>query len=486
MDTILNRAETSLAKVLAKATLLVTPKENEARALSATASKVLGNLERCLREAAVKPEVRLGGSYAKGTWLPSSADIDFFLLYPPDYPREKLETEAISISKQAVARYKTKLRFAEHPYLEAFVGRARVNLVPCYKVERGEWKSAADRSPFHTEYIEHHFDDKLKTETRLLKKFVKGAGVYGAEVKVHGFSGYVCEVLILKFGNFPNVLKELSSIKQPGQVISTESYDKDFVSSFTSPLIILDPVDSHRNLGSAISMENVAKLILQCRKFLARPSLNFFFEDAKRKPSVGKRTPNRELLQRTLVISFKTDPRSVDILWGQLYRSLESLARQMKLWGFEILRMRASSNEMNRVSAFLFLFLETEISKYNLRSGPEVFRAEDLSKYMQKNEKRALAFWLNSEGRVESLFERERGTNDIFKLVRKTLGDPKMLDSLGLSKAIREELRRSFAVHEGLSVFRNRSKENVWLRKDLIELVSEDEVLRNATTATPA
>ncbi len=215
------------------------------------------------------------------------------------------------------------MRFAEHPYVEAFVQGVRVNLVPCYKTAKGEWQSAADRSPFHTEYIRSKFDEKLRLETRLLKKFVKCTGVYGAEVKVQGFSGYVCEVLALKYGSLQNVLGNISD-SRPGQVISLEgeSYDKDVVSSYRSSLVILDPVDQTRNLGSAISTENVAKLILRSRKFLARPSLYYFSE--KLATTSSRRIPQKDhhdLLSRTIVISFQTEKRSVDILWGQSRRA---------------------------------------------------------------------------------------------------------------------------------------------------------------------
>ena len=76
------------------------------------------------------------------------------------------------------------MRYSEHPYVEAFVDTIRINVVPCYDVERGNWKSAADRSPFHTEFIKESFDEEKRLETRLLKKFMKTIGVYGAEIRI--------------------------------------------------------------------------------------------------------------------------------------------------------------------------------------------------------------------------------------------------------------------------------------------------------------
>ena len=456
--------------VLAKAVRIVTPSEKEVQRLSFIADDVKKRLQRSFDKLEVKPEIRLGGSYAKGTWLPGTADIDFFLLYPVEYSREKLETEAIGAAKAAVKGYRTNLRFAEHPYVETFVDEARVNLVPCYKVKSGEWQSAADRSPFHTEYIQKHFDDKLRQETRLLKKFVRTTGVYGAEVKVHGFSGYVCEVLTLKLGSFQSVLSRLSNVKG-GDVLAIEAYDEDFVRSFKSSIIILDPVDSTRNLGTAISTENLSKLILQSRNFLARPSLAFFEKSGRG----GGKKPSKDLLQRILVISFKTGPRSVDVLWGQLYKSLDSLVGKIEFCGFEVLRKRASSNEIDQ-SAFIFLLRESKISKYQLRKGPDVFRGEDFEKYLEKNQKRATVSWLDSEGRVESLFEKEKDANDIFKLMKAVLKNKKTLDSLGLSKAIREEIT-GFTIQSGAEVIGKSSRNTLWLRNDVISLTHEDEIL---------
>ena len=57
---------------------------------------------------------------------------------------------------------------------------------------------AADKSPFHTEYVTNKLDEEKRDQVRLLKKFLKSLGIYGAEIAKNGFSGYVTEVLILK------------------------------------------------------------------------------------------------------------------------------------------------------------------------------------------------------------------------------------------------------------------------------------------------
>ena len=48
-------------------------------------------------------------------------------------------------------KYSPYVRYSEHPYVEAKIKNTKINVVPFYDVKIGEWKSAADRSPFHQE-----------------------------------------------------------------------------------------------------------------------------------------------------------------------------------------------------------------------------------------------------------------------------------------------------------------------------------------------
>jgi tRNA nucleotidyltransferase (CCA-adding enzyme) len=448
-----------LSKVIERAAKLVTPGSAEVKKLEVVAGKVMSRLEAALKKMSPRPEINLGGSYARGTWLKGSLDIDYFVLYPPDYPREKLETEAISTAKRALEGYEINLRYAEHPYVEGFVDNVRVNLVPCYKVALGEWKSAADRSPYHTKYITSKLYDRLKLDARLFKKFVKASEVYGAEVKVQGFSGYVCEVLVLKFGSFQSTLEELARLKS-SQVISIEPYDKDLTALFKGPLIILDPVDTTRNLGAAISARNVARLVFQARRFIANPKLSFFVEKKS-----AKGIASRELLSRTIIVTFKNDKRSPDILWGQLRKSAASISNKLESMGFDVLRWSVSSDDVSR-SAFMFLFSETKIGSIYARRGPEYFREEEVGNYLSKNRKRALATWIGEDGKIESVFHREFiDTRDALKNMLS-----KKLDSAGLSEEVKREVSKKFRISSGSSLVGRKD----WLGRAVFSLVTEE------------
>jgi tRNA nucleotidyltransferase (CCA-adding enzyme) len=457
--------------VVKQATKLVTPTKVEEETLRRVSEQVISLLEDAFEKAnaETRPEISVGGSYAKGTWLRDEADIDYFLRYPVDYPREKLEGEAIEIASRAVKRFEVNMRFAEHPYVEAFVEKTRINLVPCYKVAKGEWQSAADRSPFHTEYVRSHVDSKLRLEIRLLKKFVKGAQVYGAEVRTQGFSGYVCEVLVLKYGSFEGALNAISNVSKR-EVISIEPYDNELAASFQSALVILDPIDTTRNLGTAISGENAARLILRGRSFLSKPGVGYFSEPRR----VGKETSIREeLLDRALVLTFRNGERSPDILWGQLRKSTVAISKRLELMGFEVLRGMPLSDDGRR-SALVFLLHESKISKFQVRKGPEVYRRKDSDQYLTKNRGRFKLSWIAEDGRINSIFERDANSTDAFLGLKDLLSNRKKAGTIGLSRAIQGEIGRGFALKSGSEVLVNRDKPNEWLRDGVSSIIQSE------------
>ena len=81
-----------------------------------------------------------------------------------------------------------------------------IDLVPCYPYTQGAGlQSAVDRTPAHNEYVISSIDGR-EDEVLLLKQFLLARGIYGSELRTQGFSGYLCEILILKFGSFRGVL----------------------------------------------------------------------------------------------------------------------------------------------------------------------------------------------------------------------------------------------------------------------------------------
>ncbi|NWG38154.1 CCA tRNA nucleotidyltransferase [Nitrososphaera sp.] len=397
-----------MTDVLARALAACEPTPAEATKLDGIAK-----LAKDLVEQAKTPEVKevvFGGSYAKGTWLRGDADIDIFVKIDPAVDEQTFEKIGVEMGKKALAKFRPTLRYSDHPYVEAFVRGVRINVVPCYDVERGKWKSAADRSTFHTEYVTRTLGAEKRAHVRLLKKFLKSAGIYGAEISTGGFSGYVSEVLVAKYGSLEGVLAAASEFRQ-GQVIAVGDYDPDFVKGFSSPLVIIDPVDPRRNLGTAVSPECAGRLVLAARAFLNKPSVRFF---SRQKPRV-----NKKLYPHVLVAEFSHRRRSPDTIWGQMKRSQNAVAKQLELAGFAVIRSTCTTDEETR-GAFAFLLESHTLAPYTTRKGPEIFRAKDVASFVAKANG-PLVMWADREMRVSTIVRRKE--TDAGRLVRALLNN---------------------------------------------------------------
>jgi tRNA nucleotidyltransferase (CCA-adding enzyme) len=394
--------------ILARALAQCEPAPAEEKKLTSIAEETKRLVEQA-RAPGVK-DVIFGGSYAKGTWLRGDADIDIFVRIDPSVDEQAFEKMGVEIGKKALAKFKPALRYADHPYVEAFVKGVRVNVVPCYDVPKGQWKSAADRSPFHTKYIAEALDGEKKGQVRLLKKFLKSAGIYGAEISTGGFSGYVCEVLIAKHGTLESVLAAASAFVH-GQVVAVGDYDVDVAKGFTSPLVIIDPVDPRRNLGTAISPESAGKFSLAARAFLRKPSAKFF---ARQEPAV-----NRKLYKNILVVEFAHRERSPDTIWGQMKRSAGALAKQLEIAGFSVFRWTCVTDG-KKAGAFAFLLESLALPDYAMRKGPEIARTKDTDSFVAAA--KPLAMWVDREMRVSTVIKRKQ--TDAGRLAKALLKNP--------------------------------------------------------------
>jgi len=284
-----------IEKVCAAVLEKVTPKKRERAEMENLAEKLERKVVSASKDFGVEAEVRVEGSVAKDTWLSREPDIDIFMRVSTTVPRKSLGSICLKIARKSTEGSKQIERFAEHPYLEAIVDDTRINIVPCYKVERGEWLSATDRTPFHTDYVKKHLEKQMKGEVRLLKKFMKGTGVYGAEIKVGGFSGYLCELLILRYKSFVNALKAFAQHKKR-IIIDIEGHyegrENELELLFKEPLVTVDPVDRGRNVASAVQPKKLYTFVAAARAFLGNPDTKFFY------PPETAALPAKELEQK--------------------------------------------------------------------------------------------------------------------------------------------------------------------------------------------
>ena len=199
----------------------------------------------------------LGGSFAKGTDT-DGADVDLFVRFPVSLTDDEFREQTISLGKEALAGHQHYTKYADQPYVEGFIDGVRVNIVGVFDVPKGEYRSAADRSIYHVEYVKSNLTDSQKDDVRRLKTTLKEIGVYGANMTVRGFSGYSTEVLVDALGSYDDVLSYFADLKS-GQVINGKTAAAD------TYVTIYDPIDGNRNLAAAISRASLDKLVLHAR-----------------------------------------------------------------------------------------------------------------------------------------------------------------------------------------------------------------------------
>ena len=160
-----------MSSIINYAKKVVTPSQKLQQKKQRVVKKVCGLVSQNIKKYPIVG-FELGGSYAKGTWLPEKADIDIFVKFNKKTSEKDFRNFGTKIGFQSLKKFKPYTRYAEHPFVEAVVDGTKVNIVPCYNVKKGEWKSAADRSIHHTKFMSQKLSDSMKEEVRILKKFL--------------------------------------------------------------------------------------------------------------------------------------------------------------------------------------------------------------------------------------------------------------------------------------------------------------------------
>lgn len=434
---------TKVASAVARAEKLALPTAQEEEKVGGLARSLLAKTKRL---AARFPQTRgalVGGSFAKGTWLPGHVDLDIFVKFDPSTPEPDFEKIGLEIGRMATRGYPAGKKYAQHPYTEATVEGVRANIVPCYAVKRGEWKSAADRSPFHVEVVKR-LPEKAKTQVRLLKLFMYASGVYGAEIERRGFSGYVAEVLVMKLGGMVEVLEWFSDRASP---------------QTGRPFTLPDPVDPGRDLGIAVSGESFALMVLAAREFLRRPRPAFFHSMS------GRARPS--MRGDVVAVVFSHRALSEDTLWGELRRTTKHLVRHAEVQGFKIARSMAASNNRDK-SAVMLIPEISELPRFEQRVGPTVDRKSDVDAFVASNRKSSRLLWVDEEARVRLLKPRKHTSlEELLGAVARGKEE-----SIGASKEIEAGMRRTASVLSGKQLSKAASTAK-WLRAGIREITSD-------------
>jgi tRNA nucleotidyltransferase (CCA-adding enzyme) len=362
----------SWAEIRGRVLSAIVPKQAEIEAVEIFSHRVVKKIDVGLTEAGIRGVAEVHGSVARGTWLAGDRDFDVFIVLDESYGRQDLPA-VLDVIKDILGEGWVEA-YAEHPYLIADVDGFQVDFVPCFRVDPREGLiSATDRTPLHTGFVLDRLPVEARDDVRLLKRFMKGVGVYGAEVRVGGFSGYLCELLVIALGSFEKVLEAAEGWRGGDVVDPVGGADLKYLRRrFGTPLIVSDPVDPERNTSSAVSETRFWEFSAAARAFLEGPRWGFFWSEEKD-------VDVAELLKRiqghgfdlVFLVVGDGEPEVPDVLWGQLYKSERALVAALSEAGFVVVRSRAWSDEVSR-HVFVFEMESATLPNSMKSKGPPV------------------------------------------------------------------------------------------------------------------
>jgi len=442
-------------KVLKEAWKLVKPSKEQEELMKKLSKKVLILAKRKMKKH--NGDAILAGSITRDTWLPDKLEFDVFLLFPERIKEKRMEELGLKIGKFIAKELKAefKIEYAEHPYVSLNVNGLDIDIVPCYHLKNLEKiKSAVDRTPFHVKYLEKKLTKKLAKEVRLLKRFLKANGIYGAEAKVQGFSGYVCELMIIYYKSFLNFLKNVLKW-EPGMIIDLEKHYskkdyKELRKRFRDQvLILIDPIDKNRNAAAALAPKNFFKLKKIAKEFLENPTLEFFKE--KEEIALKEEEYLKQLREREteiLVLKFSKPKVIDDVLYPQLRKFNERVSNILKENEFVVINKDFWVGEKE-----VYCVYELEVWRLptiQKRIGPNVFDLEGSERFIEKYKNQAFALTVekfNWVAEVERKFKHAR------EKLQDSLEKPlEILLAKGIPNWIAKELSKGFELKAGSEV----------------------------------
>ena len=306
--------------------------------------KVTDKVEDSIKELGIEDkiyDVAMQGSYEKGTDLPSSgSDMDLFVVFNTDVSQEERDKFGLEIGRKVLTKdfvesqgwdfdYNEEVT-ATSKYVQAFFKDGEqdveVQIVPTRHLTLEQIKEkklngedidiGMERTPHQTEYMKNALKGK-EGEVRVLKKFMKEAGLYGSSLKHMGFSGYSAETLIDNFGTFEDVIDFFSELKE-GVIVDKQGGGK---RNEQNAFSIIDPIDPNRDLVSAFSTLKIGKTINVAKKF----------------KETGEIPESKYKEMDSATLSFETDETNEDTLIGQVRKLAKSYQKQLKkIYGFSV------------------------------------------------------------------------------------------------------------------------------------------------------
>ena len=351
----------------------IKPTQEEQNDIDAMSDRLVGFLNETCKNEDIHVKIAVVGSVAKHTALRGKSDIDIFMAFPLDVSEDALKKTGLYLAHKCNDAFDgdASHHFASHPYVKADIKGYDVDLVPCYEIEDGsQLKSAVDRTILHTRYVKGHLTPEGCDEVLLLKRFMDMTGTYGSEFKVGGFAGYLCELLIIKYGSFEETLKAATNW-QYGHIIDLEDYGTG--RQFDDPLIMIDPTDKNRNVGAALRLNKFSEFIQSARNYLSSDNKKDYFYPLDK--HIDKESILNEFEKRGsdfIAIKFDIPDMPLDTLHPQLKMTTEALADKISNEEFNVFCADYASDEKD-TAVILFEMASSKLNNIKINYGPKIY-----------------------------------------------------------------------------------------------------------------
>ena len=343
-------------------------------------------------------KVILGGSGAKGTWL-KTFDADIFVKF--DYKKYKGKRISDILETHLKKNFKIERLHGSRDYFRIKEKDFFFEIVPILNIKKAnQAENITDISPLHSVYVnKFNFQDDI----RLMKQFCKAQRVYGAESYKTGFSGYVCELLVIHYKGFEKLIKKAAKWKAK-VVVDPKGYykGKNVVmemnkSKLTSPLILVDPVQKERNAAAALSEEKFDIFVKACKDFLKNPDKKFFYE----------KEIDLTDLKGSVVLEIEPLKGKEDVIGAKIVKVMNFINQKLKQNDFVLIDKDWQWNK----KILMWFRVKGKLGKFKDVSGPPVKLKNHVKVFKKKYKKT-----FTKGNRVYARIERKyKDANDLLK-----------------------------------------------------------------------
>ncbi|MBX4212483.1 nucleotidyltransferase domain-containing protein [Candidatus Pacearchaeota archaeon] len=366
----------------------VSPSEDEIKSMSKQSEDLCRDIREEIKKQKITAQVFVGGSFAKGTLTKSNVyDIDIFVRF--DWTYEDLSGILGKILKPVARRKKLALKLI-HGSRDYFkiTGDSVFEIIPVIMIKNPrESRNVMDLSYFHVQYVKGKLkrNKKLIREIQIAKSFARAQRAYGAESYIQGFSGYALECLIINYGSFEKMARNLAKAKEQIILDPEKNYKskQDIVISLNdsklhSPVVLIDPTWKERNVLAALSAETFKTFQDSLKRFIKKPSASFFEVKEIKKEELEEKA--KKSSAEFAHIRIKTDRQPGDIAGTKMKKFSRFLLEKIKHY-FEIIEDKFSYSGKDSAD----LFIVGRQKKQMIQIGPPVSMKKHVLAFKKKH-----------------------------------------------------------------------------------------------------